>query len=71
MGLRPTRRRQDDTRVADKIAMALEVIRQTDERWHGLAKFLAHTGMDHDEELVRRLAARAERMAQGGRRYRP
>ena len=70
MGMRPTRRRQDDTRTADRIAMALEVIRQTDERWHGLAKFLAHSGMDHDEELVRRLAARAERMAQGGRRCR-
>jgi hypothetical protein len=48
--------------VADKIAMALEVIRQTDERWHGLAKFLARSGMDKDEELLRRLAARAERM---------
>jgi hypothetical protein len=71
MGLRPTRRRLDDNRTADRIAMALEVIRQTDERWHGLAVWLSRAGMDRDEELVRRLAARAERMAQGGRRYRP
>jgi hypothetical protein len=50
--------------------MALEVIRQTDERWTGLARYLAHTGMDRDEELLRRLAARAERLAMGGRRCR-
>jgi hypothetical protein len=69
MGLRPTRRRQDDTRVADKIAMALVLIEEADQRWTGLARYLAHTGMDRDEELVRRLVARAERMAQGGRRH--
>jgi methylphosphotriester-DNA--protein-cysteine methyltransferase len=70
MGMRPTRRCQDDTRVADKIAMALVLIEEADQRWTGLARHLAHTGMDRDEELVRRLVARAERMAQGGRRYR-
>jgi hypothetical protein len=53
MALRSTRRRWDADRSADRIAMALEAIRQTDERWHGLAKFLAHTGLDRDEELVR------------------
>ena len=37
MGMRPTRRRQDDQRSADRIAAALALIRQSDERWHGLA----------------------------------
>ena len=41
--------------------MALEMIRRSDERWHGLAKFLANTGMDRDAELLDRLAARAKR----------
>jgi hypothetical protein len=35
--------------------MALELIRRSDERWHGLAKFLANTGMDRDAELLDRL----------------
>ena len=35
--------------------------RQPDERWHGPARFLAHSGMDRDAELLDRLAARAER----------
>ena len=61
MGMRPTRRRQDDHRAADRIAMALELIRRSGERWHGLAKFLANTGMDRDVELRDRLAARATR----------
>ena len=61
MGLRRSRRRQEDNRTADRIAAALALIRQTDERWHGLAKFLAHTGMDRDAELLDRLAARASR----------
>jgi hypothetical protein len=51
MGRRRERRRQDD-RTADRIAMALEMIRRSDERWHGLAKFLANTGMDRDAELL-------------------
>src|SRR3954447_8647606 len=69
MGMRPTRRRQDDHRMADRIAAALALIRQTDERWHGLARFLAHTGMDRDVELLDRLAAKAERLARE-QRYR-
>jgi hypothetical protein len=63
MGLRRSRRRHEDHRTADRIAAALALIRQTDERWHGLAKFLAHTGMDRDAELLDRLAARAEQQA--------
>jgi hypothetical protein len=61
MGLRPTRRRCDDNRTADRITAALALIRQTDERWHGLAVWLSHSGMDRDAELLDRLAARAER----------
>jgi hypothetical protein len=41
--------------------MALELIRRSDERWHGLAKFLANSGMDRDAALLDRLAARATR----------
>jgi hypothetical protein len=61
MGMRPTRRRQDDQRTADRIAAALALIRQTDERWHGLAVWLSRSGMDRDAELLDRLANRAER----------
>jgi hypothetical protein len=61
MGLRRSRRRYDDHRAADRIAMALELIRRSDERWHGLAKFLANTGMDRDADLLDRLASRAKR----------
>jgi hypothetical protein len=61
MGLRPSRRRHEDHRAADRIAMALELIRRGDERWHGLAKFLANSGMDRDSDLLDRLAARARR----------
>jgi hypothetical protein len=35
MGRRRERRRQDD-RTADRIAMALEMVRRSDEHWHGL-----------------------------------
>jgi hypothetical protein len=61
MGMRPTRRRQDDHRTADRIAAALALIRQTDERWHGLAVWLSRAGMDRDSDLLDRLAARATR----------
>jgi hypothetical protein len=61
MGLRPSRRRHEDHRTADRIAAALALIRQTDERWHGLAKFLANSGMDRDSDLLDRLAKRATR----------
>jgi hypothetical protein len=61
MGRRRERRRRQDNPTAHRIAMALEMIRRSDERWHGLAKFLANTGMDRDAELLDRLAARAKR----------
>jgi hypothetical protein len=61
MGLRPSRRRYDDHRTADRIAAALALIRQTDERWHGLAVWLSRAGMDRDSDLLDRLAARARR----------
>jgi len=60
IGGRRERRRCDD-RTADRIAAALALIRQTDERWHGLAKFLANSGMDRDAELLDRLAERMAR----------
>jgi hypothetical protein len=66
MGRRRERRRQDNP-TADQIAAALALIRQTDERWHGLAKFLAHTGLDRDADLLDRLAARAARMERAER----
>jgi hypothetical protein len=62
MGRRRERRRQDD-RTADRIAMALEMIRRSDEHWHGLAVWSSRSGMDRDAELFDRLANRAERMA--------
>jgi hypothetical protein len=62
MGLRRSRRRHEDNRTADRIAMALEMIRRSDELWHGLAVWLSHSGMDRDAELLDRLAARAARM---------
>jgi hypothetical protein len=54
-------RRRCNDRTADQIAAALALIRCSDERWHGLAKFLANSGMDRDVELLDRLAARATR----------
>jgi hypothetical protein len=39
--------------------MARALIQEADGRLHGLARFLERTGLDRDEELVRRLAARA------------
>jgi hypothetical protein len=61
MGRRRERRKQDD-RTPDRIEAALALIRQSNERWHGLAVWLAHTGMDRDADLLDRLAARAARM---------
>jgi hypothetical protein len=37
--------------------------RAADQRLHGIAAFLAHSGMDQDAALLDRLAARAERVA--------
>ena len=48
-------RRRCDDRAADRIAAALALIRQTDERWHGLAVWLSRAGMDRDAELLNRL----------------
>jgi hypothetical protein len=42
--------------------MALEMIRRSDEHWHGLAVWLSRSGMDRDAELLDRLARRAARM---------
>jgi hypothetical protein len=67
MGMRPTRRRQDDHRTADRIASALALIRQSDERWHGLAVWLSRAGMDRDADLLDRLAARAARLERSER----
>jgi hypothetical protein len=53
--------RRQDVRTADQIAPALALIRQSDERWHGLTVWLSHSGMDRDAELLDRLAARASR----------
>jgi hypothetical protein len=60
IGGRRERRRCDD-RTADRIAAALALIRQTDERWYGLALWLSRAGMDRDVELLDRLGARARR----------
>lgn len=62
MGLRRSRRRYDDHRTADRIAMALEMIRRSDEHWHGLALWLSRSGMDRDADLLDRLANRANRL---------
>jgi hypothetical protein len=41
--------------------MALEMIRRSDEHWHGLAVWLSRSGMDRDAELLDRLANRVVR----------
>jgi hypothetical protein len=66
MGRRRERRRRDDP-TADRIKAALEMIRVSDERWHGLAVWLSRSGMAQDAELLDRLAARAERLARDER----
>jgi hypothetical protein len=43
--------------------MARTLIEEADRRWHGMARFLEQTGMDHNVELVGRLAHRADRRA--------
>ena len=53
--------RRQDVRTVDQIAGGLALIRQSDERWHGLTVWLSHSGMDRDAELLDRLAARASR----------
>jgi hypothetical protein len=53
MGRRRERRRQDNP-TADQIPAALALIRQSDERWHGLTVWLSHSGMDRDAKLLDR-----------------
>jgi hypothetical protein len=60
MGRRRERRRWEDP-AADKIAAARAMIQEADQRLHGIVTFLERTGMDRDDELVRRLANRARR----------
>jgi hypothetical protein len=45
----------------------LALIRQSDERWHGLAVWRSRSGMDRDAELLDQLAARAARMERAAR----
>ena len=62
MGTGPFRRRQESRAQAEaKLAAAKALIVEADQRWHGMAAFLERTGMDHNAELVSRLAHRAER----------
>jgi hypothetical protein len=58
MGLRRSRRRHEDSRTADRIAAALALIRQSDERWHGLAVWLSRSGMAQDADLLDRRRGR-------------
>jgi hypothetical protein len=53
------RGRQAEPRAANRIAAALALIRQSYDRQHGLAVWLSHSGMDHDPDLLDKLAARA------------
>jgi hypothetical protein len=64
MGTGPFRHRQEGRAQTEaKLAMARTLIVEADQRWHGLARFLEHSGMDQNAELVGRLAARADRRA--------
>src|SRR4051794_12710964 len=54
MGKWRERRRWEDP-AADKIAAARAMIQEADQRLHGIVTFLERTGMDRDDELVRRL----------------
>jgi hypothetical protein len=65
MGMRHQKRRVGH-QAADKIAMARMLIEEADRRWHGMARFLEQTGMDHNAELVGKLAER--RVGRVGRR---
>ena len=64
MGTGPFRRRQESRAQTEaKLALARAMIEEADRRWHGMARFLEQTGMDHNAELVGRLAHRADRRA--------
>jgi hypothetical protein len=64
MGTGPFRHRQESRAQTEaKLAMARTLIVEADQRWHGMARFLEQTGMDHNAELVSRLAHRADRRA--------
>lgn len=62
MGMRQLKRRFGPQAMA-KLAQARAMIEEADQRWHGMARFLERSGMDHNAELVGRLAHRAERRA--------
>jgi hypothetical protein len=47
----------------DRIAAARALIQEADQRLHGLARFLECSGMDHNDELLDRLADRVIRQA--------
>ena len=42
------------------------MIRQSDERWHGLAAWLSHSGMARDAELLDQLAQDERFRAEAG-----
>jgi hypothetical protein len=63
MGLRPIRRRCDDNRTADRIAMAMTLVVEVDQRWTEVARYLAHSGLDRNPELLDRLVARVKQKA--------
>jgi hypothetical protein len=65
--MRPTRRRLDDNRASDRITAALALIRQTDERWHGLAVWLSRAGMDRDSDFARPAGGTGKAGAVSGR----
>lgn len=50
-------------RAAGRIAATRAMIEATDRRLHGIAAFLEHSGMARADELVSRLAHRAEWLA--------
>jgi hypothetical protein len=53
--------RRWEGQAAAKLAVAQALIVEADQRWHGSARFLEQSGIDHNAELVGRLAHRAER----------
>jgi hypothetical protein len=63
--------RQQDDRTADRIAMAMTLIEEVDQRWTGLARHLSNSGMDHNDDLIARLARRQERYWAEARAGRP
>jgi len=65
MGSRRERRRQDD-QTAHRIVMARVLIQEVDERWHGLARYLSNSGLDHNDDLIARRARYIAEARAGG-----